>query len=188
MSRSPVVLALLTLLTAGANGQANDTFTPGAARLRIGAGFGASSMSSGGASGSAAGLLVGLQASFVTSPRSDVSFEVLAQPFRVQNPNRDEAFRAYYFMLGVQAGGRTAERVYLRPALGLVYRPWTGTDVWVASETSVALGVAGGFEFEPSWHWPIALEVFVLGSGADELSTSLLGISLNTFTGARRAH
>lgn len=151
---------------------------PKQVRVRLELGLAIARMSSGGASASSVGPVVGGQVAVVSSRSSDVTLEVLAQPFRVQNPNRDEAYRAVYGMFGWQKGGAGPGRTYFRPSLGLVYRPWSGTDVWVSSETSVALGLAVGREDARSSGIPLVTEAFVLISGADELATMLIGATL----------
>lgn len=178
---------LVGVLSTAATGQSADSAVSGArARVRLGLGLGTASMSSGGVSGSSFGPLIGGQVSFVTSRTCDFAMEVLAQPFRVQNPNRDEAFRAYHIMVGWQFGSASQDRLYIRPSVGMVHRPWSGTDVWVSSESSIALGVAIGVEQGYVGRIPLVTEAFVLLSGGDELSTTLIGTTLNASSARRR--
>lgn len=186
-----LLLAIPTSLAIPAVAAAQATDSSAASedqvRFRIGGGIGTASLSSGGASASSAGAVFGAQVAIVRSPTSDLTIDVLAQPFRVQNPNRDEAYRATFIMFGWQPGSAGQTRVYGRPALGLVVRPWTGTDVFVASEMSIGLGFAFGVENTRPKGTPLAVEWFALLSGADELGTTLIGVTVSVSTARRRA-
>ena len=115
---------------------------------------------------------------YAISTRTDLTVDVAAQPFKAQNPVADEAFRAVYGLAGVQVGVGRSRRVYLRPELGLVFRSWSGSQVFVSSETSLAAGLGVGGEIPVGRAVGLAPEAFVCVSGAEELSTVLVGIGV----------
>lgn len=182
------VLGLLFTVTLplAASAQPDSSPSRDDTRLRIGLAVGRASLSSGGQSAASVGPLLDAQLALRRSERTDIVLNFLAQPFRVQNPNRDEAYRAYHLMLGWQMGSSGFERVYVRPSIGVVHRPWSGTDVWVSSETSIVLGLAGGREAFRTSRPSVVIEGFALLSGAQELGTTLIGVTVAASSGRRR--
>lgn len=99
--------------------------------------------------------------------------EAEGQPFRVENPVRDEAFRAVYVLASFQAG---LLGLYVRPGVGLAALFFTGDDVAVDNEMGVALGVSGGYEIPLTG---IAIEAIARWSLAiEELDARLYGLQL----------
>jgi hypothetical protein len=72
----------------------------------------------------------------------------------------------------------------------LVFRSWSGSEVFVSSETSLAGGLGIGGEIPVGRALGIVAEAFARFSGAEELSTALVGLGLSVVpVGARqRAH
>jgi hypothetical protein len=121
------------------------------------------------------------------SHRTDLTAEVSWQPFKAHNPVADEAFRAVYGLAGVQVSLGSAWRVYVRPSLGVVVRSWSGSQVFVGSETSLAAALAIGAEFPAGQGLRVAPEAFARLSGAEELSTGLYGLGVSLMWGRPQA-
>jgi hypothetical protein len=151
----------------------------GAVQLRAGAALGLARTSVGGETSTDIGPLLTGQLGVALSSRTDLTVAVAVQPFKARNPVKDEAFTAVYSLAGVQLGLGPQRRLYLRPELGLVFRSWSGSEVFVPSETSLAAGLALGREWPLSEKLGLAVEGSVRLSGADELSTTLLGLGLS---------
>ena len=148
-------------------------------QLRAGAALGVATTSVGGGKSTKVGPLLTGQFGVALSGRTDLTLELAVQPFKAQNPVRDEAFTAVYTLAGVQVGFGDRRRIYLRPELGLVFRSWSGTSVVVPSETGLAVGLGIGREWPLGAKLGLAAEGFVRLSGADELSTTLVGLGLS---------
>lgn len=112
------------------------------------------------------------------SSRSDLTLDVVVQPFKAHNPVADEAFKAVYSLLGVQVGLGPSHRGYIRPDVGLVFRSWSGSQVFKSHETSVAAGVGFGYEFPVGRSIGLAADVLLCFSGAEELSTRIVDLGL----------
>ena len=162
----------------------------GPVELRAGAALGWASTSVAGETSTNLGPLLTGQLGYALSTRTDLTLDVAVQPFKAQNPVADEAFRGVYTLAGLQVGVGTSRRVYLRPELGLVFRSWSGSQVFVPSETSPAAGLGIGSEIPVGRALGLAAEAWVRLSGAEELSTVLVGVGLALVpVGARqRAH
>jgi len=182
-------LVLLSVLL-GAPPSVTAQARRGSVEVRGGTALGIASTSVGGRSSTALGPLLTGQLGLVLSTRTDLTADLVVQPFKAQNPVRDEAFTAIHSLLGVQVGVGELRRVYFRPELGLAFRSWSGSDVFVSSETWPVLGFAFGSEVAVSPGLGLVPEVFVRLSGAAELSTTLWGLAVSVVpVGARpRAH
>jgi len=136
------------------------------------------------------GPLLTAQVGYALSTRTDLTVDVAVQPFKAHNPVADEAFTAVYSLGGLQVALGASRRVYLRPEVGLVFRSWSGSEVFVSSETSLAGGLGIGGEIPVGRALGIVAEAFARFSGAEELSTALVGLGLSVVpVGARqRAH
>lgn len=151
----------------------------GTVQLRAGAALGAARTSVGGETSTDVGPLLTGQLGVAVSSRTNLTLALAVQPFKAHNPVADEAFTAVYTLAGLEVGLGRRRRVYLRPELGLVFRSWSGSEVFVPSETSLAAGVVVGREWPTGARLGLAVEGFVRFSGADELSTTLVGVGLS---------
>jgi hypothetical protein len=159
----------------------------GAVQLRAGAALGVAITSVGGETSTNVGPLLTGQVGVAVSSRTNLTLGLAVQPFKAHNPVANEAFTAVYTLAGVEVGLGRRRRIYVRPELGLVFRSWSGSEVFVPSETGFALGVVIGREWPMGAKLGLAVESFVRFSGADELSTVLIGLGLNLVpVGARR--
>jgi hypothetical protein len=156
---TPLIVGLVPPVSAQARG--------GPVELRGGAAVGWASTSVGGETSTDLGPLLTGQVGYALSTRTDLTLDITAQPFRAHNPVGDEAFRAVYSLGGLQVGLAASRRIYLRPEVGLVFRSWSGSNVFVSSETSLAAGLAIGGEIPVDRALGLAPEAFVCVSGAD---------------------
>jgi hypothetical protein len=141
----------------------------------------------GGETSTDAGPLLTGQVGIPVSTRSHLTIGVVFQPFKAHNPVADERYSGVYSLAGLQVGLGQTRRFHVRPELGLVFRSWSGTEVFVSSETALALGLAFGREWPLGRKMGLAVEGFARLSGADELATVLLGIGVSVIpVGARR--
>ena len=183
MRRSAVLL--LSILV-GAPSSTTAQARRGSVEVRAGMALGIASTSVGGRSSTEAGPLFNGQFGLVLSSRTDITADFIVQPYKAQNPVADEGFAAIYSLLGAQIGLGGLYRTYLRPELGVVFRSWSGTEVFVSSETGLVAGVAVGREIPLGPTLGLTPEVFVRVSGADELSTPLFGLAISVIpVGAR---
>ena len=180
----PIVsIALVSVAVAQVEAQENDR----PVRLRVGAGVALARTSVGGEAGADVGPLLNGQLGVAVSPAIDLTVGAAFQPFKADNPVADEAYTAVYTLAGLQIGLGETDRLYFRPELGLVFRSWSGSEVFVSSETSLAVGLALGREWPLGRKTGLAIEGFFRLAGADELSTNLLGIGVSFVpVGARR--
>jgi hypothetical protein len=156
-------------------------------QLRAGGAVALARTSVGGATSTDVGPLLSAQLGFAVSHGNYLTLGAGFQPFKAHNPVADEAFTAVHTVAGVQLALGKARRFYLRPEVGAVFRSWSGSEVFVASETSLAVGLAFGREWPVGRKMGLALEGFARFSGADELSTTLMGLGLSFIPfGARR--
>jgi hypothetical protein len=183
--RRPALVLISVLL--GTPPDATAQARRSSVEVRGGAALGIASTSVGGRSSTDLGPLLTAQLGLVLSTRTDLTGDFVVQAFEAQNPVRDEAFTAVHTLLGVQVGLGELRRVYLRPELGLVFRSWSGADVFVSSETSPAVGFALGGEVALSASLGLVPEIFVRLSGADELSTALWGLAISVVPVGARA-
>jgi hypothetical protein len=151
----------------------------GAVQLRAGAALGLTRTSVGGETSTDFTPLLTGQLGVAVSSRTDLVVDLAVQPSKAQNPVADEAFTAVYALAGVQLGRGESRRFYLRPELGLAFRSWSGSEVFVESETALAAGLAVGREWPIGGRLGLAVEGFLRFSGADELSTTLLGLGVS---------
>ena len=159
----------------------------GTVEVRAGMALAIASTSVRGESSTDAGPLFSGQLGLVLSSRTDITAEFIVQPYKAQNPVLDEAFTAIYGLLGAQVGLGTLYRTYLRPELGVVFRSWSGSDVFVSSETGPVAGLALGREIPLRTTLGLAPEVFVRVSAADELLTALFGLAISVVPVGARA-
>lgn len=184
MPRSAILLlSILVAVPSNSTAQARR----GSVEVRAGMALGIASTSVGGGSSTDAGPLFSGQLGLVLSSRTDITAEFIVQPYKAQNPVRDEAFTAIYSLLGAQVGLGALYRTYLRPELGVVFRSWSGSNVFVSSETGLVVGVALGREIPFGTTLGLAPELFVLVSGADEPSTALFGLEISVVPVGARA-
>jgi hypothetical protein len=148
-------------------------------QLRAGAALGLARTSVAGETSTDVGPLLTGQLGVALSGRTDLTLALVVQPFKAQNPVLDEAYTGVYSLAGLQLGLGNQRRLYLRPELGLVFRSWSGSQVFTPSETSLAVGLALGREWPLSEKLGLAVEGSVRLSGADELSTTLVGLGLS---------
>ena len=181
-----LVAPLMVGLVAPAGAQARR----GSVELRAGAALGWTRTSVAGEASTDLGPLLTGQVGYALSTRTDLTVDVAVQPFKAHNPVADEAFTAVYSLGGLQVGLGASRRVYLRPEVGLVFRSWSGSEVFVSSDTSLAGGLGIGGEIPVGRALGIVAEAFARFSGAEELSTALVGLGLSVVpVGARqRAH
>ncbi len=99
--------------------------------------------------------------------------EVDVQPYRIDNPVRQESFRSTYVLPSVELGAQAGP--YLRLGVGGAHRSWSGPDVWVSSELSPAAGLAVGHEFKVAPNVSLSPEAFGRVSVGDEITTRLYG-------------
>jgi hypothetical protein len=151
--------------------------------LRGGAALALATTAVGGETGTDVGPLFSGVLGLPLSNRTDLTAEVSWQPFKAHNPVADEAFRAVYGLAGVEVSLGSARRVYLRPGLGVVVRSWSGSQVFVSSETSLAAALAIGAEFPAGPGLRVVPEAFARLSGAEELSTGLFGLGVSLMWG-----
>jgi hypothetical protein len=172
-------LLLLLPLMLGAVAPVGAQARSGPVEVRAGAAFGWARTAVAGEASTDVGPLLTGQVGYALSTRTDLTLDLAVQPFKAQNPVADEAFRAGYGLAGIQVGVGRSRRVYLRPEVGLVYRSWSGSQVFKASETSPAAGLGVGGEMPVGRALGLAAEAFVRLSGAEELSTALVGVGLS---------
>lgn len=159
----------------------------GTTQLRAGVALSLARTSVGGETSSDVGPLLTGQLGIAVSTATDLTLGATYQPFKAHNPVMDEAFTGVYTLAGLQVGLGETHRMYFRPELGLVFRSWSGSEVFVSSETSFAAGLAFGREWPLGRKVGLAVEAFFRVSGADELSTNLVGIGVSVVpVGARR--
>lgn len=171
-----VGVAVLTMLTASMlqSQSSPDTLAKSSSTvLRIGVAAGAASTGVGGQNSTDAGIVLTGLVGFPISGRSDLALDLAIQPFEAQNPVRDEAYTTVYALAGLELGLDARHRAFVRPELGAAFRSWSGSDVFTASETGVALGVALGYGIPVGRTLGLVFEGAVRVSGADELSTVL---------------
>ncbi|HSM04646.1 MAG TPA: hypothetical protein VK858_08480 [Longimicrobiales bacterium] len=97
------------------------------------------------------------------------SFEVEVEPFKVQNPQRDER----YSSISVLAGG------YLGPVglgLGWQHRSWSGSDVWRDSDGGLAVQFMAALPLVAFGNWALSPDVFLRLAGGSEISTTGFGV------------
>ena len=149
--------------------------------------LGIASTSVSGRSSTDAGPLFNGQLGLVLSSRTDLTADLSVQPYKAQNPVRDEGFTAIYGLLGAQIGLGTLYRSYLRPELGVAFRSWSGSDVFVSSDAGPVAGLAFGREIPIGATLGLVPELFVRVSGGDGLSTTLFGLAISVLPVGARA-
>lgn len=146
--------------------------------VRLGAGVGIASTEVGGRTGMDQGLIASAQFAMLRGRRTDYALEVNGQFFKAENPLIDEAYTAFYVLAGPDIRLGSSRKGFLRPSVGLVHRSWSGTQVVSETETSLALGVAAGFLARLAAGPAFGPELYLRVSGAEELSTRLIGLQL----------
>lgn len=134
-----------------------------------------------------AGPLFNGQLGLVLSSRTDITADFIVQPYKAQNPDADEGFTAIYGLLGAQIGLGRFHRTYLRPELGVVFRSWSGSEVFVSSDKALVAGVALGREIPLGTTLGLAPEVFLrVLVTAYEPDTAMFGLAIGVVpVGAR---
>ena len=186
--KRPALGALLTLASAllSMTTELHAQADRGKVQLQAGVAPALARTSVGGETSTDAGPLLTGQVGIPVSTRSHLTLGVVFQPFKAHNPVIDEQFTAVYSLAGLELGLGQSRRFHVRPELGLVFRSWSGSEVFVSSETALALGLAFGREWPLGRKMGLVVEGFARLSGADELSTILLGIGVSVVpVGAR---
>jgi hypothetical protein len=145
-------------------------FKPGLTfRLGLGGGSGGTTVSD--ESNTTEGLIgtAGLGISWVGTR---VLVEAEGQPFKVQNPARDEAFRGVYVLGAFQAG---LLGLYVRPGAGIGALFFSGEDIAVDNEVGPAVGISAGYEIPLTG---LAIEGIARWCFVEELDARLYGIQL----------
>lgn len=154
--------------------------------LRGGVALGIARTMMGDSSASDAGPLLVGQAGIVLSPRADFTVGVVLQPFHARSPLTDSSYTAIYTLVGAQVAFDQLYRVYLRPEVGLMFRSWSGGEVFGGSAMAPVAGAVLGGEIAIGNALGLAPELFVRVSGADDMRTMLWGVTINlVFLGAR---
>lgn len=123
----------------------------------LGIGFARATMSVGRQSAKAQGL---------TLHAALGAIELELQPFEVGNPSRAERFAAIGALIGPRL--RLSPAFYVRPAIGVQFRLWTGADVVTSRDQGLMIGSvlafqgqrALGWEFSPQLAWRLAIIEF----------------------------
>lgn len=147
--------------------------------LRVGAGGGLAGTTVGGETSSDGGVLLTGLLGFPVSGRSALALDITVQPFKADNPARDEAYTAVYMLAGLEVGLGQSQRAFVRPELGAVFREWSGTDVWQPAETSIAIGAVFGYSVWTGRMSAWVLEGGVRLSGAEGLSSVLASVGVS---------
>jgi hypothetical protein len=108
--------------------------------------------------------------------RFELDFEIVVQPFSVENPVAGESFRAVHYLPSLRFH---AQHVYLRVGVGWASYSWSGPEVLVSSDAGPAFSVALGYELSRPAGVPLSLEAYYRGGSPDfELGSSLAGVQL----------
>jgi hypothetical protein len=144
--RTSSVLAVLALAAVGAapaGAQNGGGLSPA-----VGLGLGSGSMTVGGRSGSTTGITLNAGLG---------PFEVEFQPFSVPNPAGGEQFRSLYILIGPRI--RLSKPVYIRPAIGLQLRSWSGSNPVTSNDQGIAIGVLAAYQLPLASSWTLTPEV-----------------------------
>lgn len=187
--KQPLVATLLVLLGApGAYAQA-PTSPPVRSSdpliVRVGAAGGLAGTTVGGETSNDGGVLLTGLIGIPVSGRTALALDITVQPFKADNPAREEAFTAVYVLAGLEVGLGQSQRAFVRPELGAVSREWSGTDVWQPSETSIAIGAVFGYSIWAGRMSAWGVEGGIRLSGAEDLSSILASVGVSyTLMGA----
>lgn len=111
------------------------------------------------------GMIAGIKSNGLRSFSVDVQYE----PFKVQNPQRDERYSSF----SIVASG------YLGPiglGIGWQQRSWAGSDVWTSSDGGIALQLTAAAPLISIGGLAVSPDLFVRLSGGDEIATSSFGL------------
>lgn len=117
--------------------------------------------------------VVGSGQAGVALRRVAIVVDATIQPFRVRNPKRAESLAVLYVLPSVQVEGGGG---FLRAGIGVARFWYSGSDVFVPSDTSLGLGASLGYGFRR----PFAVEAIGRWSASSdgELTHRLLGIQV----------
>jgi hypothetical protein len=147
-------------------------FKPGIVfRLGIGGGSGGTTVAD---ESNTSGGVIGTAGVGIAGAGTRWLLEAEGQPFKVQNPVRDEAFRAVYALASFQVGLLGA---YVRPGVGLGALFFTGDDVAEDTDVGPAVGLSAGYEIPLTGIAVEAIGRWSISSDA-ELDARLYGIQL----------
>jgi hypothetical protein len=147
--------------------------------LGLGAGPAIASMSVSDENGHESGIALHGRIGVEFNPKLALLLEVDVQPFDVGNPVRAEAFNSIYILGALQLF--VARGLYIRPAVGLQSRSWSGADPVTDSDTGPAIGLASGYELLSGRHITVAPEVYWRSAFIElegGVSATLLGIRI----------
>ena len=164
--RCRMVLVLITVCAAVGCAGKGITAGPGLAIAKS---------SAGGGSNTSVGLVAGLR--FGVGSGSGLITSLDLQPFRVQNPARDEAHRILFLIPMLRLGN---ERFFVAGGLGSANFHFTGADCICGHDGGLALGLSLGTDGVRLGETPLSVEVFWRGGVTSdfELEGSLMGLQL----------
>lgn len=183
---APLLLALAIAVPPHVSAQNPDQQEEGAPEKRqagfvlgFGAGGGLGWMSVGGDSDTNGGFIGQIRLGRQTSKGLQVFVEADFQAFRVENPLGFEDFVSTYLLGALQfyLGGA----FYLRPALGVQFRDWSGEDPVTDFDTGLAIGLSAGYEFQMGNQFTVSPELiwrYALIGPEGGVDTMLLGVQL----------
>ncbi len=122
----------------------------------------------------ALGLTLGGQLLIPISSGAALHFEGVWQPYKIQNPHFDEAFRTTYLMGGIEISTKGA---YLRPSVGVAMRTWSGQFA-PETGTPLAFGLAFGFERPISNSFHVSPELNLRVAWERGLGSLMLGLQV----------
>lgn len=167
----PALLAFASPFTEPSSAQ-GIPFKPGLVfRLGLGVGSGGTTVSD--ESNTAEGVIgtVGLG---IAGAGMRWLLEAEGQPFKVQNPVLDEAFRALYVLAGFQVG---LLGLYVRPGVGIGALFFTGEEAFEDTDVGPAVGISAGYEIPLTGLAIEGIARWAISSDA-ELDARLYGIQL----------
>ena len=144
--------------------------------VHAGAGLGMGRTSVGGEQGSAFGPVVSLRMGVPDRAVGGlVTLDV--QPFRVQHPYADEAFRIAYLLPALQVNVRP---VMLRAGVGAAFSTWSGSDAVTDAEIGLAIGAGIELALNPTHPvWLIDLSVRSATTSDFEMGMNLFSLQLS---------
>jgi hypothetical protein len=164
--RTSNALAFLALTALGT--QALVAQRTGGPILGVGVGLGSATMSVGGQSSSATG---------VTLHAGLGLLEAELQPFSITNPVRAEHFWSLYVLIGPRI--RFSKALYIRPAVGLQFRRWSGPNPVTSNDQGLAIGVLAAYQVPLAGRWmltPQAVGRWALIESEGNVTARLLGV------------
>ena len=144
--------------------QGGGTFLGGGVALALG------STSVSGDTGRKAGVAFqGIVAQVKRNGLRRFSVDLQYEPFKVQNPRRDERYSSFSAIASGYLG-------LLGVGIGWQERFWSGSDVWVRSDGGIAFQFMLAAPMLPVGGWEVSPALFVRLSGWNEIATSAVGL------------